>query len=187
MGNDNITTKTVIDGNSVSSVDIISNDSGLEENLKIVPTFNSNGVGVVSATSASKNLTLDLKAPLGGFTGGNPFTVGDEILVENVQIKLIEEGIGAGTTTLAGYNSSDYDYKFFKVIAVSDGSASANPSVTYSISGLTTASEAGNFDDRYLFGRVIKASNLASFEAEFINVTYVDLSLIHISEPTRPY
>ena len=77
MGNDNITTKTVIDGNSVSSVDIISNDSGLEENLKIVPTFNSNGVGVVSATSASKNLTLDLKAPLGGFTGGNPFTVGD--------------------------------------------------------------------------------------------------------------
>ena len=65
----------------------------MEENLKIVPTFNSNGVGVVSATSASKNLTLDLKAPLGGFTGGNPFTVGDEILVENVQIKLIEEGI----------------------------------------------------------------------------------------------
>ena len=180
VGNDNITTKTTIDGNSVSLVDIISNDSGLEETLKIVPTFNSNGVGVISATSSNKNLTLDLKAPLGGFTGGNPFSVGDEIFVENVQIKLIEEGIGAGTTTLAGYNSSDYDYQFFKVIAVSDGSASANPSVTYSISGLTTATEAGNFDGRYLFGRVIKASNLASFDPEFINVTYVDGEVITI-------
>ena len=180
VGNDNITTKTTIDGNSVSLVDIISNDSGLEETLKIVPTFNSNGVGVIYATSSNKNLTLDLKAPLGGFTGGNPFSVGDEIFVENVQIKLIEEGIGAGTTTLAGYNSSDYDYQFFKVIAVSDGSASANPSVTYSISGLTTATEAGNFDGRYLFGRVIKASNLASFDPEFINVTYVDGEVITI-------
>ena len=92
VGNDNITTKTVIDGNSVSSVDIVSNDSGLEENLKIVPTFNSNGVGIISATSANKNLTLDLKAPLGGFTGGNPFSVGDEkksqkfLKLENNQI-----------------------------------------------------------------------------------------------------
>lgn len=62
--------------------------------MKIVPTFNSNGVSVINATSSNKNLTLSLRAPLGGFTyGGNPFSVGDEIFVENIQVKLIPEGL----------------------------------------------------------------------------------------------
>ena len=186
VGNDNIITKSFIDGNSVSLVDIVANDSGLEETLRIVPTFNSNGVSVINATSSNKNLTLSLRAPLGGFTyGGNPFSVGDEIFVENVQIKLIPEGFtGAGTTTLASYNSSAYDYSFFKVIAVSDGSASADPTVTYSISGLTTATEAGNFDGEYIFGRVIKAGDLAAFKPKFENVEYVDGEVIDIGNDT---
>ena len=154
--------------------------------MKIVPTFNSNGVSVINATSSNKNLTLSLRAPLGGFTyGGNPFSVGDEIFVENIQVKLIPEGFtGAGTTTLASYNSSAYDYRFFKVIAVSDGSASADPTVTYSISGLTTATEAGNFDGEYIFGRVIKAGDLAAFKPKFENVEYVDGEVISIGNDT---
>ena len=192
VGNNNIITKSFIDGNSVSLVDIVANDSGLEETLRIVPTFNSNGVSVINATSSNKNLTLSLRAPLGGFTEinpktgtKNPFSVGDEIFVENIQVKLIPEGFtGAGTTTLASYNSSAYDYRFFKVIAVSDGSASADPTVTYSISGLTTATEAGNFDGEYIFGRVIKAGDLAAFKPKFENVEYVDGEVISIGNDT---
>ena len=177
VGNTVITTRSRIDGNSVSGVDIISNDSGLQEDLRIIPTFNSNGINIVNATSASKNLTLELKAPIGGqFTDGLPFAVGDKIFVENVQIKTVP---GLGTTDLASYNSSDYDYRFFEIIAVSNGSASANPSVTYSISGISTT-EAGNFDGNFIFGRVTKAEDLASFEPEFQSVEYVKGEVISI-------
>ena len=177
VGNTVITTRSRIDGNSVSSVDIISNDSGLQEDLRIIPTFNSNGINIVNATSASKNLTLELKAPIGGqFTDGLPFAVGDKIFVENVQIKTVP---GLGTTDLASYNSSDYDYRFFEIIAVSNGSASANPSVTYSISGISTT-EAGNFDGNFIFGRVTKAEDLAAFKPEFQSVEYVKGEVISI-------
>ena len=180
VGNSVITTKSTIDGNAVGAIDIISNDSGLQEDLRIVPTFNSNGVTVINAESSSmvegQILKLELKAPIGGFTSGVPFAVGDYVFVENVQIKKIP---GIGGTTLASYNSSAYDYRFFEILEVSDGSASANPHIKYSISGISSTI-AGNFDGNFLFGRVTKAGDLATFEPVFQTVEYVTGEIITI-------
>ena len=182
VGNSTITTRSTIDGFAVSEVEIISNDSGLQEDLRIVPTFNSNGVTVINAESSSmvggQILKLELKAPIGGFTSGVPFAVGDEVFVENVQIKQIP---GIGGTTLASYNSSAYDYRFFEVLEVSDGSASANPHIKYSIAGISTTI-AGNFDGNFLFGRVTKADDLAAFEPVFQTVEYVSGEVITIGD-----
>ena len=133
--------------------------------------------------SVGQILKLELKAPLGGFTSGVPFSVGDKVFVENVLTKLIPEGnIGAGTTTLASYNSSAYDYNFFEVIEVSNATASANPYIKYSIAGLSTTI-AGNYDPRFQFGRVIKADDLSVFKPEFKIVEYVSGEVIKIKDP----
>ena len=151
VGNNTITTRSTIDGFAVSEVEIVSNDSGLQEDLRIVPTFNSNGVTIINAESSSMTegqiLKLELKAPIGGFTSGVPFAVGDKVFVENVQTKQIP---GIGGTTLASYNSSAYDYHFFEVLEVSDGSASANPHIKYSIAGISSTI-AGNFDGNFQY------------------------------------
>ena len=182
VGNTIITTRSTIDGFAVSEVEIISNDSGLQEDLRIVPTFNSNGVTIINATSSDMSggqiLKLELKAPIGGFTSGVPFAVGDKIFVENVQTKQIP---GIGGTTLASYNSSAYDYHFFEVLEVSDGSASANPHIKYSIAGISSTI-AGNFDGNFLFGRVTKVDDLAAFEPVFQTVEYVTGEVITIGK-----
>ena len=167
IGNTNISIKTIVQGNAVTSCEIISNDSGLSEELKIIPITNSNGVNIIGATCSSKVVTLELKAPQGGFTRGMPFSVGDKIFVENVQT------IGGATTTLASYNSSSYQYRYFDVTEVNAGDAAANPTVKYSLVGISTL-EAGAFDPDYLFGRVIKVQDLASFKPEFTTVNYLD-------------
>ena len=88
IGNDSIITKTKLVGGAVSEVEVISSDSNLEENLEIIATDNSNGVGVVGANSANLVNELLLRAPNIGFgvTNPFPFEIGDQIFVENVQI-----------------------------------------------------------------------------------------------------
>ena len=119
IGQPNISTKTTLVGGSVETISIVTNDSGFDDNLQLIPTVNSNGVGVINANSAvvtgSQTNTLFLRAPIVGFpTGGFPFAVGDEIFVENV--KTLEDN--SEFTEGGGYNSSDYEFKNFIVSGI---------------------------------------------------------------------
>ena len=119
VGQPNMSFKNVLVGGSVEKVSIVTNDSGFDDNLQVIPTVNSNGVGVINAVSqvvtGSQTNTLFLRAPIVGFpTGGFPFAIGDEIFVENVKILENDDQFTGG----GGYNSSDYGFENFVVSGI---------------------------------------------------------------------
>lgn len=113
---------------TVSKINVISPIKGISSTeSEIIFTENTNGIGINSIqASISGVVTCVLVTPIiSGFIDP-PFSVGDEIFVENIA----KEGeIGDG------FNSADYDYTFFKVTAFEN----TNPAVLeYNLSGLTT-------------------------------------------------
>ena len=147
-----------IEGTSVSSVDVTRIGRGFNSvpnPPNIIPIRNTNGVGIVSASSSGTTNFLTLKQPINGWRSDGedfPFVVGDRIFVEGI-------GLTTSLSSTGGYNSEDYNYAFFTV-------ATRNPSasqITYSISGIGTFG--GIFDPDQSAGRVIKQSDLPTFSA----------------------
>ena len=176
IGKPNIVAQTSLNGTSVNKIKILTNDSGLSEDLRIVPVLNSNGVGIISAsTDSNKTVLLGLRAPIpdvgnqSGFfnSGGSfPFEIGDEIFVENVKTL---DGIN-------GYDSSTYDYAYFTVTAVNQ--TAGGESISYSIVGL--GSTGGKYQSENNFGRVIKKSDLAEFSPQFRKSSFADKEVVQI-------
>ena len=103
-----------------------------------------------------------------------PFNIGNKIFVENVL-----------TTDLGdGYNSSDYNYKYFTVTGIN--TVSGSEYVSYSISGL--GNTGGLFDLTKTFGRVIKVNDLSSFNGELEKITFLEGEKItQLSDNTTAY
>jgi len=176
IGNDNIITKSTLTGGSVGEVEVISSDSNLEDNLKIIATNNSNGVGVIGANSSNGVNELLLRAPNIGFgiTNPFPFNIGDKIFIENVQI--------TNPALADGYNSSDYNYQFFEVTA--RNTASGTESISYNITGLGVTGGTYNIAQNAQFGRIIKVSDLATFIPEFQSVRFIEgEKIVDINDP----
>lgn len=113
-----------IKNGSLEEIQLIDPSSGLfSTDDKIVFTENNNGLKILGiSTSVFSNqylVTLTLETPVTGFTTSNPlpFSINDEIFVEGI------EG-----TFGSGYNSSNYDYNFFKVVGVQTAYGSENAS-----------------------------------------------------------
>ena len=177
VGNSNIVAQTTLSGSAVKSVDILQNDTGINQDIRIVPINNSNGIIVKGASTASNQIiTLELKAPnpetgsgdSGFYNQGSdfPFKADDVIFVENV--KTLNDG--------DGYNSSDYNYSYFTVTGVN--TTGGAETVSYSISGI--GSTGGTYQQDNNFGRVIKKDHLASFNAEFNKVLFFDNESISV-------
>ena len=171
IGQPNISFKTALVGGSVEKVSIVTNDSGFDDKLRVIPTVNSNGVGVINAVSAvvtgAQTNTLFLRAPIVGFpTGGFPFAIGDEIFVENV--KTLEDN--SEFTDGGGYNSSDYEFENFVISGIN--TIAGTETVSYSIVGLGTTG--GTYDGNNAFGRVIKKDDLASLDPQFEKVKFLE-------------
>jgi hypothetical protein len=117
-----------IQSGTVSEIKIDSPIRGLDSvNHEVVFVNNSNGIGINSIQSSiSGVVTCTLITPIiSGFITP-PFSIGDEIFVENIE---------KDSETGKGFNSTDYDYQFFKVTAFEN----TNPAVLeYNLSGLTT-------------------------------------------------
>ena len=143
--------KKVVDSNSlvaivpeqsISEVEIIAPIKGLSSvNHRIISINNSNGIGINSMTVESETVAVCyLQTPINGFKNA-PFAEGDEIFVEGIQ-RVGEAGIGvsntgATATTVVGegFNSSDYDFTFFKVKSYT----ASNPDVLkFDLVGVTT-------------------------------------------------
>jgi len=170
IGNDSIVAKTTLSGGAVSSVEVISSDSNLSSDLKVIATENSNGIGIVNAVSGNEINQLFLRAPNIGFgvTNPFPFQLGDKIFVENVKIT---DGL-----TSDGYNSSDYNFTFFEVSAIN--TISGVESISYSIAGLGNTGGTYNIAQNAQFGRVIKVDDLATFKPEFDPVKFTEGEIV---------
>lgn len=143
-------------GNSVGSVDLISKDNSvLLENDEVVVygDFHSNGIEVINVTVENDNQTVNLflREPNNGFDVF-PFAVDDEIYVD---------GIAITPDTGSGFNSKDYDFRYFKVTRIT--TTPGNVSIRYNITGLGVTT--GVFDSISSYSRVIKKEDLAKFKA----------------------
>ena len=158
-GKPEIELKANLEGTSVSSVDVLVVGRGFNEvpnPPRIIPVRNTNGVGIVTASSNGTTNFLTIFQPTGGWRsdGSNfPFSAGDKIFVEGVKIV-------SPVSSTGGYNSEDYDYSFFTV----DTTNPSTSQITYSIAGIGTTG--GEFDPNQSAGRVIKQSDLPTFSAK---------------------
>ena len=178
IGKPLIVSQTSLNGSTVEDVKILTNDTGLSEDLRVIPVVNSNGIVVKGAsTDGNKTVTLELRAPNpevgsgsdSGFynnSGSFPFKIGDEIFVENIKI----------TNEADGYNSSDYNYKYFTVTGI-DTTGGAEK-VSYSIVGLGTTG--GLYQEENNFGRVIKKDDLAVFTPVFKRTSFIDDEVVKV-------
>ena len=140
-----------LDGTSVVSVDVVNPGGNLKStDNKVIAINNTNGVGIVSATYAAPNVTLKLETPSTGFTTDNPlpFQIGEQVFVENV-------GVSTGT----GYNSSDYEYRYWTITGVNTAFGLLNQAtITYEVD------QDPGVHDGLQFGSVSNTKNLATFD-----------------------
>ena len=141
-----------LEGSSVNNVRIINSGGNLKStDTEVFAVNNTNGVGIISATYSDPTVTLRLQTPSGGFTTALPvpFTIGDEIFVENV-----------GVSTGHGYNSSDFQYSYFVVSGVNTNAGLVNQAtITYIVNTNPGIHDFQNF------GMVTKKSDIAQFNA----------------------
>ena len=182
VGHPDVVTQSKLLGSAVSSVNILANDTGLSQDIRVFPINNSNGIVVIGGRTSSDGIvTLELRAPnpetgsgaSGFFNQGNdfPFKKGDEIFVENV--KITDGGVNRG------FNSSDYNYRYFTITGINTGTTAPGiESISYSISGIGTTG--GTYQTENNFGRVIKKEHLATFKPEFNKVSFSDNETVNV-------
>ena len=176
----NVGLVATLEGTSIGSVTITSTGRGFNQYPnppRIIPIRNTNGVGIVTASSNGPTNFLTITQPTNGWRSDGsdfPFAVGDKIFVEGI-------GLTTSLTSTGGYNSSDYNYTFFTV-------ASRTPStsqITYSISGIGTTG--GSFDFDQSVGRVIRQQDLPTFTAELSPEPFFDGELVSYGSNGNAY
>ena len=126
---------------------------------RIIPTNNSNGVGINSAVYDPVNKTAQIFFSQTFSEAQNfPFKVNDEILVENTSVGVNSTG--------SGYNSSDYSYKFFKVVEIDPNIGGANGSLKYDMSDVIDEGDVpGNYDIANSIGKAVPVTSFPIFDA----------------------
>jgi len=154
--NTDVLATSEIQGTSVSKVNILRNTKNLFDTEPLVLTINNtNGIKITNLTytSASRLVTLTLESGTTGFnTSTYPFVLGRKIYVENI-------GIGS---TGSGYNSDDYNYKFFTITGVNTNIGGGNATVSYNLDSSVT--NPGIFSGASSSGRVIPFEDLPVFK-----------------------
>jgi hypothetical protein len=150
-----------LSGSSVGSVNIVNAGGNLKStDNDVIAINNSNGVGIISATYSTPNVTLRIQTPSSGFTTSNPlpFTIGDQVFVENV-----------GVSTGRGYNSSEYGYRYWTITGINTAFGLVNQAtISYEVD------EDPGIHDGLQYGTVSNVKDLATFnlslkEGEFYN------------------
>ena len=179
----NDTTNKVVDTSSliahapngaIAEIEQLAPLSGLDsEPHRVVAINNSNGVGIVSMTTSPFGIaTCTLTTPILGFSTAL-FAAGDTVFVEGIEMVP-----GSGT----GYNSEDYDYKFFQVLSYNDTSPAVltfkvvgedgvglttNPGIAKTFqSGYATIINKNDYPD---IGVIQERSEFVENEALFVN------------------
>ena len=95
----------------------------------ILPTGNSNGVNIASAdyNESNQRATISIGVSYSSLDD-YPFEVGKKVMIEGVSV-----GVGS---TGKGYNSANYEYKLFEILATDPNVGGTLGSITYSLAGV---------------------------------------------------
>ena len=164
-----------------TKVKIVKNTYGMYNTTPtIIPINNSNGVGIntISYNHITKDVTVGFNT---GFSGIFPFSVDDEVLIENTSV-----GVGS---IARGYNSSAYDYKLFTLTAVNPALGGNTGSITYNLTDYLLPNEFPGIPDLTVStGRVINKNQFPIFDIKlkkndfFVGETIVSQTGVGIVE-----
>jgi len=144
-------------GNSITDLIIDVPPKGIsDQSAELFAINNTNGISITKVESQENSgiFTCILTTPSLGFDE-NVFSVGEEVFVEGIQ---------KSSTTGDGFNSSDYGYKFFKVVKYENKLTPGlfDDQVTISIAGLgTNVGVAKTIQDS--FGNIIAKKDYPTF------------------------
>ena len=98
----------------------------------IIPTSNSNGITInnIDYNSGTKDVTLTIGASFSD-AADYPFEVGKKVLIEGVSV-----GVGS---TGKGYNSQNYDYTLFEILATDPNIGGTLGTVRYNLNNIYIA------------------------------------------------
>ena len=147
--------EAVLSGNSISSVNIITEPKGLPETtVQVFSTNNTNGISIQKVESSSSGIfTCFITTPVLGFST-NPFNIGDKVFVEGIQ---------KSSTDGSGFNSEDYGYQFFTVSSYDNSGVLGKVVLNLSDIGLSTnTGTAKTIQDSV--GNIIKITDYPTFE-----------------------
>ena len=152
-----------------SQVSIVRNTYGINDvTPKILPVENPNGVAIsnIDYNSATDQVTVTLAV---GFSTADsfPIKVNDKVMIEN-----ISTGI---STTAKGYNSSEYNYSLFTIVAVDENLGGLGATVAYNMGNLLTGSEfPGTFDAANSTGRIIPEKDFPIFNIQLKTNNFIE-------------
>jgi len=155
-----------------NKISILQNINSLQDdNIEIIPTNNDNGFEIDELTynSTTKIVTIKLKTPFKSLNEF-PFGVNELFYIENVST----------ASTSRGYNSSKYDYNFFKVLSATPNIGGIGATFTYSLADYLEVGESpGTVDNFYTSGFVIPKKYLPTFEIKIApNEFFIDEDII---------
>ena len=141
-----------------TQVKILNNTTGMYEiKPTIIPTQNSNGVGIstLSFDNSTKTVRLYLNQQF-STPREFPFVVGENILVENINIGTGSSGVG--------YNSVDYNYTLFPVTAVFPQLGGSGSYIEYSLSSSLETGQVPGVVQSGTVGRAIPEIHFPIFD-----------------------
>ena len=142
-----------------TQVSILKNTKNLNNVTPIIiPTSNSNGITInnVDYNSGTKDVTLTIGASFSN-TSDYPFEVGKKVLIEGVSV-----GVGS---TGKGFNSENYDYTLFEILATDPNIGGTLGTVRYSLSNILGEGEVpGTFKSTLSSGKVIAQEDFPIFD-----------------------
>ncbi len=150
------------------SVTVLQNTKGIYNSPpRIIPVENSNGSRIknIGFNTTTKDVTVTLDVGfLSGFSTSTdfPFSVGDQVLVENTQVSTSSTGF-----VPRGYNSKDYDYNFFTITSIDPNIGGVNPSIVFNLSNYFSGTETpGVFDPLKSSGRIVAEKDFPVFSVK---------------------
>ena len=127
----------------------------------ILPTGNSNGVNNSSAdyNEYNQRATISIGVSYNSLDD-YPFEVGKKVMIEGVSV-----GVGS---TGKGYNSANYEYKLFEILATDPNIGGTLGTITYSLAGVIPDGEIAGTYNSSSIGRVIREEDFPTFSNEEI-------------------
>ena len=124
----------------------------------IIPTSNSNGITInnIDYNSGTKDVTLTIGASFSD-AADYPFEVGKKVMIEGVNV-----GVGS---TGKGYNSSNYEYSLFEILATDPNIGGTLGTVRYNLSNFINDGEIpGTFQSSLSFPKITAQEDFPIFD-----------------------
>ena len=124
---------------------------------KIIPISNSNGysINAIDYDEGNKNVTLTIGASFSN-ASDYPFEVGKKVMIEGVSV-----GVGS---TGKGYNSENYDYTLFEILATDPNIGGTLGTVRYSLSNIIADGEIpGTFKSNLSSAKIVAEKEFPIF------------------------